>query len=51
MEIVVRVKDKVVGVIIGEKFEIKGIFKSDEDVEIGYLELKVSELNLEWIEN
>lgn len=50
LEIVVRVKDKVVGAITGEKTETKAIFKSDEDAEIGYLESKASESNLERME-
>ncbi|XP_062603556.1 major facilitator superfamily domain-containing protein 6-A-like [Saccostrea cucullata] len=51
MEIVTRVKDKVVGAIKGEKTDQKGIFKSDEDAEIGYLESKASESNLERMES
>lgn len=50
MEIVSRVKDKVVGVIKGGKTDTKTIFKSDEDAEIGYLESKASESNLERME-
>lgn len=51
MEIVTRVKAKVVGAITGEKTDSKGIFKSDEDAEIGYLETKASESNLERLES
>ncbi|KAK3105959.1 hypothetical protein FSP39_009616 [Pinctada imbricata] len=47
MELVERVRDKVMEVITGEKRPDRGRLFNDEDDDIGYLESKASESNLE----